>query len=82
MSRTSLLDVNITLSTSNANLSFTQPANRAILIDWTSNLGSPSWDLLRVKDNFISFPAQSQSRSILDFLQPPGMFYRVRVVEP
>ena len=82
MSRTNRFEVNMTLTNSNVSLSFTQPANRAILIDSTTDVTNPSWEFLKIPDNFISFPAAGTSRTILDYMQSSQKFYRLRVIEP
>jgi uncharacterized repeat protein (TIGR03806 family) len=82
MSRTNRFEVNMTLTNSNVSLSFTQPANRGILIDSTVDVTNPSWEFLKIPDNFISFPAAGTSRTVLDYLQSSQKFYRLRVIEP
>jgi hypothetical protein len=82
MNRSSLLDVNMTFTQTNVSLSFTQPANLAIIIDNATNIINPNWGFLKSRDNLIAFPSQPVSRTVVDFLESPQKFYRLRIMEP
>jgi uncharacterized repeat protein (TIGR03806 family) len=76
------LDLNLNVTNSTAHLTVTQPPNRAILLDSSTNLSDGSWKLLPVPENKLSFPATPVQKSVSDPLSPPREYYRVRVIEP
>jgi len=63
-------------------LSFSQPANRSVLIESATSMQDPVWQLIQVPDNAVFFPAKPSARSILDLCTSPHQYYRLRVTEP
>jgi uncharacterized repeat protein (TIGR03806 family) len=63
-------------------LSMTQQANRALLIESAGSLSDPYWELLNTPENFVTYPTKPVSRSVFELMDGRQKFYRVRLLEP
>ncbi len=70
------------ISSGRLGFSWTQPEGRGVLIEKASNLADPYWDAINVPDNYVTFPSKAVTRSVLEVIEGPQKFYRIRFFEP
>jgi uncharacterized repeat protein (TIGR03806 family) len=81
-SSASKFPLGISITNNQLKLSYTQPANRSLLIETADNPASAAWSPLNDPANGITFPAQPVSKSIQNLLNGKSHFYRFRITEP
>jgi len=76
------LDAKTALQDGQFYLSFTQPANRAVLIESATDLADPRWQIADAPNNSIFFPSAPLSRVFSEPMNAQTRFLRLRILEP
>lgn len=74
--------VEFSQTNSTATFRYEQPANRSILIDFTTDLQKGTWSLLENPANQTSFPAVSTNRVLIQRMFDDKQYFRIRIEEP
>jgi hypothetical protein len=70
------------LTNGNFTLTFSHPANRGVLFEWSPEPVTNTWAPLNHPQNKLIFPSETANRTITDVLTGQRKYYRMRVIEP
>jgi hypothetical protein len=78
----SKFSIEFSQTNSTATFRYEQPANRSILIDFTTDLQNGTWGLLENPANQTTFPATSTNRVLIQRMFDDHQYFRIRIEEP